>query len=991
MWKRFILVLILTLLSEGKYIWANDGIPFFTNYFPTSYHAHNRNFDIVGDQSGRIYVANFEGLLYYDQAEWHVLHAPGIFRFTKLYKDKSGTIWFGGYNLFGYLSAAENGNLRLNTIFSKENKGFLGEVTDISEENGKICVESSIGTTGLEDDSMADFVVRKSVEREKAQYKGLKINQRIKLADRSELLATAGHGFIKLNADGSESFLLSEQNGLCNNNVNAIYTDSIGSVWGATDEGVFLVNVNSTYMRFGISEGLIGEVQSICKTEEDLFVGTLRGLFRKEGKTFRKIENITTACWQLVKLGDGSVYACTAQGLFVVEGMKAKPITNTHTLSMFLRKNGDVFTGETDGVYLVKKSGERLMLNTIEKATHFLMEGDSALWVRNIYGQIFRCTGDMSTLNPVPVVDANGKSESFNNMLFEQNGVIYFVSHIGLFKWDSKEQKQIAVTASGDDRILASEYPQLVYPDPNFGVWSTDNEGKKIRVFSRIHDVEVVNKLIYPIHSRKIRTMEVSGKDVWFGDNFGIMHWNSALVESDYEREPSLFVRRVVMNGDSVIWGGFNQEDQLKPTLAKTKYVFAHDVREIRIEYSCDMHSSLGAFEYAYRLGKSDDWSDWSVGNAATFANPRPGNYSFEVKARDRYGRELAPVQVGITVNYPIYLRWYCLLLYVILLVVFIAVFIKWRMRRLLKEKRRLEEIVENRTSQIRKQKDEIEEKSIHLEKALDDLNKAQFELIRQEKMATVGTLTQGLVDRILNPMNYVNNFSHLSLSLLKDLQDNIEDDRENIDLDNYEDSIDVIDMLNTNMKKIEEHGCNTTRILKAMEEMLKEHTGKMVVQDIVSICRKNMEMLHSYHEKEIADYHIQLEESQENESIEVELDAEQFSRTIMSLLVNSIYAIGKKYTKQPFDSVIRLNVNTEGDFVQISIYDNGIGIEDTIKEKVFDPFFTTKTTAEGVGVGLYMSREVILNHGGTMEVKSTKNEYTEFIIKLPLRQLDRK
>ena len=140
-------------------------------------------------------------------------------------------------------------------------------------------------------------------------------------------------------------------------------------------------------------------------------------------------------------------------------------------------------------------------------------------------------------------------------------------------------------------------------------------------------------------------------------------------------------------------------------------------------------------------------------------------------------------------------------------------------MGRLLKEKMRLEKIVDERTSQIRKQKDEIEEKSQSLEKALNDLSAAQYQLLRQERMATVGTLTKGLVDRILNPMNYVNNFSHMSLGLLKDMKANLEDEEEKMSQDNFDDCLDILDMLNTNLSKIEQHGVNTTRMLKVMEE----------------------------------------------------------------------------------------------------------------------------------------------------------------------------
>ena len=68
-----------------------------------------------------------------------------------------------------------------------------------------------------------------------------------------------------------------------------------------------------------------------------------------------------------------------------------------------------------------------------------------------------------------------------------------------------------------------------------------------------------------------------------------------------------------------------------------------------------------------------------------------------------------------------------------------------------------------------------------------------------------------------------------------------------------------------------------------------------------------------------------------------------------------------------------------------ITFHDNGIGIENTIIDKIFDPFFTTKPTGEASGIGLYLSREIIQNHGGDIHVTSQKDQYTEFTITLPV------
>lgn len=313
---------------------------------------------------------------------------------------------------------------------------------------------------------------------------------------------------------------------------------------------------------------------------------------------------------------------------------------------------------------------------------------------------------------------------------------------------------------------------------------------------------------------------------------------------------------------------------------------------------------------------------------------------------------------------------------------------LKGRLRKKLKQKEYLAKIVEERTIELRIQRDQVLKESEKLSKALDALAEAQDELVRKEKLATVGQLTQGLVDRILNPVNYINNFAGLSADLIKELKENITDEQAVMTKEIYEDSVEILDMIEGNLQKINEHGCNTVRIVKAMEELLKDRRGDATPTDLGDLCKVNVDVLNKLFKKEIEENRIQINIESPKKPLIAEIDIEQMNKALGSILKNSIYALLRKLQKQSFSPVITIKLEERANNTAfISIYDNGIGIEDNIKDRIFEPFFTTKPSAEAAGVGLYLCREVILNHQGSILAKSEKDNYTEFLITIPISQ----
>ena len=946
-----------------------QGLPFLRNFTAEEYHGNKSNFDVVIGRDGTVYVANFEGLMYYDKAEWRMLHNPGITRITVVYQDAHGVIWVGGYNYFGRVITKENGELALRQM-AKPGM-FRGEVLEMWEKNGllhflvndgnmymvknnKVVLEKLVDKN-LTNKGLTDIVNVDAVESGNNNDLVLRnITQELELYNGYKLLVWPGKGIVVTDATGHELYTLNEDNGLCNNNVSWIDYDGHGMVWGVTDNGVFALEIPSVYSRFTSYEGLKGDVTAIEVFMGRKYVGTSTGLFRQVGRHMEKVPGINHACWGIVPTAN-AMYVATANGTFRISGEGTPRQLTTTSTTGIMYYDGVIYTGEQDGIYTMTADGNgRKKICKLEMTKVIQRDAKGRIWARNLYGEVWRAENKQSLFRPYKL---NYVDDNISTLVPLEDSICVI-------------------------NILATSpfpYPQFSHIDKRKVTWLTNNEGKGLyrwKYNRKLHDIDTQ---LFPFNDNAICALYNDDKEVWLGLDNGLTVINLQEKDPALTFTPKLSFRSVVLNGDSVLWGGYGE-------IKKGLLDLDSDQRDLRFTFSLSHVPLVGKTLYRHRLNNGS-WSAWDEDTQVEYLNLSYGSYKLSVQAMQANGKLSEIATLNFSIAYPFYMRWYMGVLYVLLFGFLVMLVFRYRLHRLNMEKQKLERVVKERTSEVVKQKDEIEEKSKSLEKALDDLNNAQHELIRQEKMATVGKLTQGLIDRILNPLNYINNFSKLSEGLVKDIEANIEDDKANMDKENYEDTVDVLDMLRVNLQKVGQHGQNTTRTLKAMEEMLKDRSGGIVPMSLTSVLKQDYDMLNAYYADDISKYSIKTVLSMPEDEININGNATQLSRMVMSIVANAVYAVVKKAKReQPGAYVpeISLKAVVGENNVSIIIRDNGIGIEDTIKEKIFDPFFTTKTTGEAAGVGLYLSREIVQNHGGDIQMQSVKDSYSEFTITLP-------
>ena len=277
-------------------------------------------------------------------------------------------------------------------------------------------------------------------------------------------------------------------------------------------------------------------------------------------------------------------------------------------------------------------------------------------------------------------------------------------------------------------------------------------------------------------------------------------------------------------------------------------------------------------------------------------------------------------------------------------------------------------------------------------EAALADLRRTQDRLVQSEKMASLGQLTAGIAHEIKNPLNFVNNFSDLSVDLLDELHDAVAPEKLDIAASLRAEIDDLTTTLKSNLKKIAEHGRRADSIVKNMLLHSRSGTSERRAVDLNATAEEALSLAYHGARAETPGFNITMEKELDPTVGMVELFPQEFARVLVNLINNGFYAAHKRAgqgAEPGFEPTLRLSTRGLGDQVEIRVRDNGTGIQAEVRDKIFEPFFTTKPAGEGTGLGLSLSYDIVVKqHGGQLSVDSEPRNFTEFTITLPRQML---
>ena len=278
-----------------------------------------------------------------------------------------------------------------------------------------------------------------------------------------------------------------------------------------------------------------------------------------------------------------------------------------------------------------------------------------------------------------------------------------------------------------------------------------------------------------------------------------------------------------------------------------------------------------------------------------------------------------------------------------------------------------------------------VQERTLELEKANNELKEAQAMMVHSEKMRSLGELVAGIAHEINNPINFIYGNIMILDKYNKDMFDLIEKYIENeeslapekrIEIEKLKNEIDI-DFLKDDIKELirscVEGTERTKNIILDLKNFSRMEEMVMTQFDIPKEIDTTLKILNNKYKNRIT-----VHKNYEENLPKIEAYGGQLNQVFMNILDNAAAAIEG-------NGDVYIDVKRLGDNVEIKFKDTGKGIKKENLSKVFDPFFTTKPVGQGTGLGMSISYRVIQNHYGSINVESEVGQGATFTIVIPI------
>lgn len=581
------------------------------------------------------------------------------------------------------------------------------------------------------------------------------ITSGVVLSNGSYAIGTFRKGVVMMQPDGTIIQKVNKSANLQNENIQALFADNNNNIlWAALNNGLAMIPAPSLLTYFNEKSGLNGSVNHIVRLKKTLYVATYQGLFYYEpvSFSFQSIPEILTACWSVIQFDD-YLLAATSQGLFKVTGRSARLLKEGFTRAIIhsVKDPSTVYIGEIGGLYRMSFNRGSWDFTKISEAemdvTDLVEDARGVVWGTTLSGGIFKYhPGD---LKPQLIDNTSGLPETAGSTVNLIGKSVSISTRKGVFLYNettAQFEKKILVKT---DSSAEEHWYSFIVENSAGDLWVNSGDETNLRLLKKNGlNYETFQSPFLPVSNYAIWAIypETNGIS-WFGGPDGLIRYIPSATVRKNEPYPTL-VRKILFNNDSVLFSGSLESNT---TLSEQiSSVFPYTQNSLRFEYCAPFYSPLGENQYQYFLeGFDETWSDWTLQTHKEYTNLPKGNYVFHVKGKNLFGKTAPEATFGFRILAPWYTTIWAYFIYTIIAAAIVTLIVVLRNRKLVLEKRLLEQRIAERTAEVVQQKEEIEKQSQELTQKNDELEKINNTVKSINSEMIFGNLLQTLLEKI--------------------------------------------------------------------------------------------------------------------------------------------------------------------------------------------------------------------------------------------------
>ncbi|ESA37009.1 multi-sensor hybrid histidine kinase [Leptolyngbya sp. Heron Island J] len=787
-------------------------------------------------------------------------------------------------------------------------------------------------------------------------------------------LNTLGQGLFVIDRQGKLIQQLNHRKGLAGDDIETLYLDPQGTLWslfGLLGNKIDRIETVSPFTWYDSRLGLGEYPHTSIEHQGSLYVG--RGLgFSYWDETQRSFQSVPGSQGiegvEHVREVDGQLLLASYFGVYQLQDGQVVPVLKRATGSSAIaflhpaaRDKNLLFAGASywstqKGIELLRRDNDGLWqeagkLSGFDGFVHSMAEDDQhRLWISTNKPVVYRLSFPQWPNLDSPLVEtieiASGLPSNNKNFFWVSwiDGQLVSTSDHGIFVWDEAEQRFQRDQRFGEDAAY-------VVPDLDGRVWIMSKGRKNLRLATPQPDgtYQIEKTLFQPLADKKIHHIHPStnGNVVWFTTYSGLIQYDrrvNSLPSVDFKT-----LIREVSQGDTLVYGGDGP-------LLNNNQSFLHTENNFQFAYAAPFPGYEKYTRYQTRLeGFDADWSPWQKQASREYTNLPPGNYRFQIRARNVYGVQSDSEAFAFAIELPWYQRPLAYLLYGLAVILIFWGILQSRTARLRQQRSALAALVEERTQDLQVARDDAEAARIRAEKA--NLAKSTF--------------LSNMSHELRTPLNAI-------LGMTEVLQEKI------------------IGQINEKQLKalqtIERGGTHLLALINDILDLAKVESGLVELEyspvAVTHLCNSSLAFVKEQSLKKQIQFNLKLPTSLPD----VTVDERRMRQVLINLLTNAV-----KFT--PTGGHITLEVmplSPNGTHSQkqlrFTVTDTGIGIAPENLKKLFQPFVQIGNDLnrqfEGTGLGLVLVKQIIELHGGQVTVISEVGVGSSFIIELPYTTL---